>query len=46
MEVVAPTVKRRIVGKQDVRTPEEKRIATIEKVYYNNETGCQNFRET
>ena len=42
----APKVKRRIVGKQDVRTPEEKRIATIEKVYYNNETGYQNLRET
>ena len=46
MEVVAPKVKRRIVGKQDVRTPEEKRIATIEKVYYNNDTGYQNLRET
>ena len=46
MEVVVPKVKRRIVGKQDVRTPEEKRIATIEKVYYNNETGYQNLRET
>ena len=33
MEVVAPKVKRRIVGKQDVRMPEEKKIATIEKVY-------------
>ena len=33
MEVVVPKVKRIIVGKQDVRTPEEKRIATIEKVY-------------
>ena len=46
MEVVVPKVKRRIVGKQDVRTPQEKRIATIEKVYYNNETGYQNIRET
>ena len=30
---VAPKVKRRIVGKQDVRTPEQKKIATIAKVY-------------
>ena len=33
MEVVAPKVQRRIVGKQDVRTPEEKHIGLIEKVY-------------
>ena len=46
MEVVVPNFKRRIVGKQDMRTPEEKRIATIEKVYYNNETGYPNLRET
>ena len=43
---VAPKVKRIIVGKQDIRTPEEKRIATIEKVYYNNEPGYQNLIET
>ena len=33
-----PKVKRRLVGKQDIRTPEQKKIATIEKVYYDNET--------
>ena len=43
---IAPKVKRRLVGKQDVRTHEEKKIATIEKVYYDNETGYQNIRET
>ena len=42
----APKVRRRVVGKQDVRTPEQKKIATIEKVYYDNETGYQNIRET
>ena len=43
---VAPKVKSRRVGKQDVRTPEQKKIATIEKVYYDKETGYQNIRET
>ena len=42
----APKVKRRIVGKQDDRTPEEEKIATIEKVYYDTGTGYQNLRET
>ena len=42
----APKVKRRVVCKQDVRTPEQNKIATIEKVYYDNETGYQNLRET
>ena len=46
MEVVVPKVKRRLVVKTDVRTPEEKKIATIEKVYYDNATGYQNLRET
>ena len=46
MEVVVPKVKRRLVVKTDVRTPEQKKIATIEKVYYDNETGYQNIRET
>ena len=48
MEEAAPKVKvkRRIVGKQDVRTPEQKKIATIEKVYYDNATGYQNLKET
>ena len=46
MEVVAPKVKRRLVAKTDVRTPEQKRIATIEKVYYDNETGYRNLKET
>ena len=31
-----PKVRGRVVGKQDVRTPEQKKIATIEKVYYDN----------
>ena len=46
MEVVVPKVKRRLAVKTDVRTPEQKKIATIEKVYYNNETGYQNLKET
>ena len=46
MEVPAPKVRRRLVVKTDVRTPEQKRIATIEKVYYDNDTGYQNIRET
>ena len=41
---VAPKVKIIIVGKQEDRTPEGKRIAIIEKVYYDNETGYQNLR--
>ena len=41
-----PKVKRRLVGKQDIRSPEQKKIATIEKVYYDNATGYQNLRET
>ena len=28
-----PKVERRLRGKQDIRTPEQKKIATIEKVY-------------
>ena len=32
----APKVRRRVVGKQDIRTPDQKKIATIEKAYYDN----------
>ena len=57
MEEEAPKVKRRLVGKQDARTPEEKRLAAIkdeeerkraiiEKVYYDDETGYRSIRET
>ena len=42
----APVVRRAIVGKQDVRTPAQKRIDVIEKVYYDNVTGYRNLKET
>ena len=42
----APGVRRAIVGKQDVRTPAQKRIDVIEKVYYDNVTGYRNLKET
>ena len=35
-----------IVGKQDVRTPAQSRIDAIEKVYYDNNTGYRNLKET
>ena len=41
-----PKVERRLKGKQDVRTPEQKEIATIEKVYHNDETGYRNLKDT
>ena len=43
---VAPGVRRAIVGKQDVRTPAQRRIDAIEKVYYDNNTGYRNLKET
>ena len=46
MEVVPPKVRRRLVVKTDVRTPEQKKIAAIEQAYYDNATGYQNLRET
>ena len=42
----APKLKIIIVGKQDIRTPEQKQIASTEKVYYDNETGYQNIWAT
>ena len=41
----APKVKRRIVGKQDIQTPEQNKIATIEKVYYNDATGYRSLKD-
>ena len=42
----APEVRKAIIGKQDVRTPKQRRIDVIEKVYYNNVTGYRNIKET
>ena len=36
MEAAPPVARRAIVGKQDVRTPAQKRTDAIEKVYYDN----------
>ena len=45
MEVV-PKLVRRLKGKQDIRTAEQKKQAVIEKVYYDNDTGYQNIKRT
>ena len=45
MEVV-PKLVRRLNGKQDIRTAEQKKQAIIEKVYYDKDTGYRNLRRS